>query len=197
MRITPIESVGSFEGIEAAWQLWRAVRHNDDLLRELPLVRRNYGNLLRAQGRIPYIRKLVAGEAYVAYLVKEEDGSTVGLATGQTHDPSPNPLSGGRNIELSYWTKRYRTEEQAIAVGTEVMRDTVQAVAQGLRLGADDMVWSVTLPDDMVKNEVLENSKFHPVAAAQPYELGDEVSEARQLWAAMPPTLWQGTGKGA
>lgn len=169
-----------------AGELREAVKSNDQLATELPLPNKGYSSRYRKAARL----KSAARKAETANLnafVITANSKAIGMATAQVALPKPALIEeapGG--IELSYWHRQEPTRE-ALRIGRRVMMILVgQASLETYGAEPDFVRWMVTLPEDEIKSKVCEEIGMQPVGEPQPFEIGDEVTIDRQLWALQP-----------
>ncbi len=184
-----ITELGPVGRVVEAGELWRAWRYTPGLVRELPYPAEGYSNPIKAYRRLARIARTAAEHNLSAYTISlvGADVTTIGVATAQLAQPKPNLIEeqteklGG--VELSYWHS-LRSKGVSTEIGQMVVRTLREQKALIPGASGLEVSWMVTLPDDVIKEEVCLASGFTPVDKPQPYDIEDMVSEPRQLWVA-------------
>lgn len=169
------------------WSLSRnlvtARRRNLKLDVELPIVAKAYEQHVAAFRRMSAIRK-AAGKAGLSANVIVNSGFAIGVATAQLNTEKPQVLSGhdGNAVELSYWHE-WPASYAAPNIGEAVVEDLVDIATE--TPFNSDLLWMVTLPEDVVKRHVCRQLGFEAIYGPQMYEIGDGATIPRQLWVRM------------
>ncbi len=172
-----------FERMRAAAQLADAVAHTPGLEAELPQPAHWYRDRFHGYRRLHSVANNAATKGLLASVI-EYDEKVIGMATVQRSVPKPNPI--GRDIsaaELSYWHRTDFPDFLVSKIGSDVVAGLVKKqYALPREKGMDRRLWIVTEQDDAIKAEALADQKFVMVDRPIVYELGDDVTEPRQLW---------------
>lgn len=164
--------------------LRRAAHATPTLKAELPLAEDTYTAVYKVYlRRFEHLAKLNnTGELY-STVIAEKSARVLGMASLQLWHPSTLPLEladNGASAELSYWHRPVGGVE-GVELGKQIIeRITDEKVTDPV---IAKQFWTVTLPNDTIKAEVLQETGFERVAAVQPFNLDDEVVVPRQLWA--------------
>lgn len=186
INLCNIEHLSRIRRLGAATDLWMARCEASGLERELPLPAKGYRDPVRACLRLRRIGNTATQHKLSAFAIN--DGRRyIGMATRQVYSPNPNPLSKfTRSAELSYWHRDIEKARQAVAVGSRIVGSLLEVNSSTGVLDPNANAWMVTLPEDEIKTEVCTQAGLTPVGEPQVYNIGDEVTVPRQLWAMQP-----------
>lgn len=180
--VIEFENIGGLSPLERvtrSFGLLNAKEAAPGLGRELPKTSKNYNSPFKAHRRLKYIAGLVNTGDYTAEIFRDER-RVLGIASRQDNLAFPlRDYAGEKTSEISYWHRKLPTDT-ALDVGLTVVNRLVDRPVP-----PDDfsISWMVTLPDDEIKAAVLLAAGMQMVRGPQSFEIGDGVSEPRQLWA--------------
>ncbi len=184
IHLQNIKDLGFRDRYSAAFDLSDATQTQGinaiDLAKELPLPYKGYRKPIRGARRLKIVAERAIDAGLVGHVVKR-DKKAIGMATLQAHNPTPDLLPAKVGAEASYWLG-IRHLVEAMDIGNQVLSKLVQVGKSVPNDEVVDTLWMATLPDDRVKPRVCEANGFEPAGPLQPYNIGDEVYVARQLW---------------
>lgn len=183
VRVSPMSEMtgDAVTRLAAAHSIVRARRQASGLERELPLPAAGYNGYIRAYRRLGRIVRQADAHNLAPFVISTKGDGLLGAATRQLWAP-PQATEVLRlseyGAELSYW-HRDVPHVQAIEIGRAVVSQLT--TGRGVYEQAN-YAWMVTLPGDELKAEVLRREQFEQLALPEVYNLGDAVTEPRQLW---------------
>lgn len=153
---------------------------------ELPIPAHGYASEGRARDRLKRIARNVRAHNLSAFAIMSsdegEEAKAIGMATAQVAVPSPNRLEHtDHGVEFSYWLGGTNSP---LLDGVEVIGQLMQVAPEVPGAIGSAALWSVTLPRDIIKQAAYASMDMQPVGRPEIFDLGDNVREPRQLWAA-------------